>query len=306
MKRLFLVHGRNFKPKKGVLEGLWVEALQHGIREDFGEEAAEQFESIEKTFVYYGQLSNEFLAQHDRRYDEEKDVADRRATLEALKAIPRGDFYDKRTYHKNSSLFRGFREFFMDALARPTDIFGVADNLASMIAPDMARYWNEETEFGSEVRATLTWPLREALKDGDDVMLIGHSLGTLVAYDVFWKFCYTSEHKEVHDCAITHFVSLGSPLGNPTVQVRLKGGKLGGSRKYPKNILRWSNVAAEDDYICHDETVQDDFQRMARTKIVDHRIYNLAVKDGSANQHHGAGYLIHPIVAQLVNEWIDV
>ena len=306
MQRLFLVHGRNFKPKKRLLEGFWVEALRHGVRRDFGEEAAERFESIEKRFVYYGQLSNEFLAQHDRRYDEEKDVADRRATLEALKAIPRGDFYDKRTYHENSSLFRGFREFFLDALARPTDFFGVADNLASMIAPDMAHYWNEETEFGSKVRATLTWPLREALKDGDDVMLIGHSLGTLVAYDVLWKFCYTSEHKEVHDCAITHFVSLGSPLGNPTVQVRLKGGKLRGSRKYPKNILRWSNVAAEDDYICHDETVQDDFQRMAGTKIVDHRIYNLAVKDGSANQHHGAGYLIHPIVAKLVNEWIEV
>ena len=155
----------------------------------------------------------------------------------------------------------------------------------------MAHYWNEETEFGSKVRASLTGPLRGALIKGDDVMVIGHNLGTLVVYDVLWKLCYMGEHEKARGRMLTHFASLGSPLGNPTVQDRLKGGKLKGLRRYPTNIRRWSNVAAEDDYICHDETVRDDFRRMEGTSIVDHGIYNLAVKDGSAHQHHGAGYL---------------
>ena len=100
----------------------------------------------------------------------------------------------------------------------------------------MAHYWNEETEFRSNVGASLTWPLRESLHNGDDVMLVGHSFGTLVAYDVLWEFCYTSEHEEVRDAKATHFVLLGSPLGNPTVQERLKGGRLKG----PRDSLRTS------------------------------------------------------------------
>ena len=305
MKRLFLVHGRNFKPGKSELEALWLEALRHGVQRDFGEEAGERLDTIRKEFVYYGELSNDFLKERGKEYNEEQDLADRRATLDRLKSIASDAFLDKRTYHRNSSMFRGFREFFLDALSTPADFFGVADNAAGMLAPDMAHYWNEETEFGSEVRASLTWPLRKALVDGDDVMLIGHSLGTLVAYDVLWKFSYMSEHKEVRECALTHFVSLGSPLGNPTVQDRLKGGKLKGSRRYPTNILRWSNVAAEDDYICHDETIEDDFRAMGSALVEDHRIYNLSIKGGSAHQHHGAGYLIHPVVASLVVDWLD-
>ena len=305
MQRLFLIHGRNFKPRKDELEAMWMEALRHGVKRDFGDEAVQRFDGIRKKFVYYGELSNAFLEERGKKYNEAEDLAERRATLDRLKLVKGSEFADRSTYHKNSSMFRGFREFFLDALSTPADFFGVADNAAAMLAPDMAHYWQEETKFGSEVREALTWPLRSALAAGDDVMLIGHSLGTLVAYDVLWKFCYMSEHKDVRDRALTHFVSLGSPLGNPTVQERLKGGKLKGPRRYPTNICRWSNVAAEDDYICHDETVEDDFGGMASTRVKDHRIYNLSIRDGAAHQHHGAGYLVHPVVASLVQEWMD-
>lgn len=305
MKHLFLIHGRNFKPNEGALSSFWLEALRHGIKRDFGPDAAKKFDGVYKEFVYYGGLSNEFLRNSSKSYDEARDICERKETLKTLKALPDRNSFDKAAYHKNSSVFRGFREFFLDELSGPMDVFGVADNLASMVAPDMAHYWNEETEFGSNVRAKLTSPLRKALMANKDIMLIGHSLGSLVAYDVLWKFCYMSEHQSVRDHAVTHFVSLGSPLGNRTVQDRLKGGKLKGLRRFPTNITRWSNVAAEDDYICHDETVEDDFQRMHSTEIKDYRIYNLSVKGGSAHQHHGAGYLIHPIVAGLVYDWMN-
>ena len=304
MKRLFLIHGRNFKPGKKKLKAMWMDALRHGVKRDFGKKAAKCFDGISKEFVYYGDLSNAFLEERGKNYDEAEDLTDRRATLNRLKKVKESEFVNKSTYRKNSSMFRGFREFFLDALSTPADFFGVADNAAAMLAPDIAHYWEEETKFGSEVREALTLPLGKALAARDDVMLIGHSLGTLVAYDVLWKFCYMSEHKDVRKCTLTHFVSLGSPLGNPTVQERLKGGKLKGPRRYPTNIRRWSNVAAEDDYICHDETVEDDFGGMASTRVKDYLIYNLSIRDGAAHQHHGAGYLVHPVVASLVQEWM--
>ena len=301
-KKLFLIHGRNFKPGANKLEKLWVEALRHGIERDFGCKAAGKFGDLSKTFVYYGDLSNAFLSARGSKYAIEADVDARKKTLRTLKKLKEADFNEE-TYHRNSSLFRSFREFFMDALARPADLFGVADNLASMLAPEMDHYWNEETAFGSDVRAVLTDPLREAFEAGEDIMLIGHSLGTLIAYDVLWKFSYLSEHKSIRSHKLSHFVTLGSPLGNPTVQARLKGGRLKGRRRYPTNISVWANVAAEDDYICHDETLKDDFRSM-QTEIQDFRIYNLAVKDGKAHQHHGTGYLVHPDVAKLVKDWM--
>ena len=138
-------------------------------------------------------------------------------------------------------------------------------------------------------------------------MLIGHSLGTLIAYDVLWKFSHRGEYRVLrgdNPHTLAHLVTLGSPLSNPTVQEKLNGGLLKGWKRFPNNVGVWSNIAAEDDYVCHDETVADEFGGM-RTKISDVPIYNLAVKVGKAHQHHATGYLVHPIVADLVHAWMQ-
>ena len=154
------------------------------------------------------------------------------------------------------------------------------------------------------VRWELTAPLRDAFRNNDDIMLIGHSLGTIIAYDVLWKFSYLGEYRDIREHRLSHLVTFGSPLGNPIVQKRLKGGRLKGPRRYPTNVEVWSNVAAEDDYVCHDETIEDEYGSMRDTEIIDYPIYNLAVKNEKAHQHHATGYLIHPVVARLVHGWI--
>ena len=104
-------------------------------------------------------------------------------------------------------------------------------------------------------------------------------------------------------------VTLGSPLGNETVKKNLKGASAGGPRKYPKNIGHWINIAAEDDYISHDQTVANNYRKMTKwglvSSITDHRIYNLAVRDGKSNPHHGVGYLVHPTVTRIVSDWLE-
>ena len=302
-KRLFFIHGRSFKPDRADLEELWIEALRHAIERDFGVDAAEAFTKVQPRLVYYGDYSNRFLARKDPGYNKEQDVEKRRATLEGLKVHRKADF-TKATYRKISSQFRWLPEFLADMVAGPVNVFGFGDDMIALKAPDMRRYWNEESEFGSAVRWMLTAPLHEALANDDDVMLIGHSLGTLIAYDVLWKFSYYGEYQDIRERRFSHLITLGSPLGNPTVQQRLKGGRLRGSRRFPTNVDVWSNVAAEDDYVCHDETVEDEYRDM-KTKIKDYPIYNLAVKDGKAHQHHATGYLIHPVVARLVFDWLS-
>ena len=73
-------------------------------------------------------------------------------------------------------------------------------------------------------------------------------------------------------------------------------------------MITGHNVAAEDDYTCHDNTLADDFKKMMEQRQVsavkDYRIYNLAVRYGKSNPHSSVGYLIHPRITKLVMDWV--
>lgn len=312
-KRLILIHGRNFKPAADFLEGTWCEALRHGLQRDFGDGAGTKFDRLVKDFVYYGDISNEFLYAAGKDYDEEHNRKERRETLDDLKTI-RSNGFTSRAYRRRTDGSRGFKELLADTFSGPLNLFGVADNLIELVAPDLKEYWNQESAFGSAVRWSLTAPLSKALHNNDDVMLVSHSLGTMIAYDVLWKFSFYGEHQDIRDRRLSQWITLGSPLGNPTVQANLKGGNLKGDRKHPVNVAKWINFAAEDDFISHDQSIADDFREMraapARTRITDRRMYNLALvnpesDESEPNQHHGAGYLIHPGVAKAVHSWMS-
>ena len=304
MKKLFLIHGRGFKPSEKSLRELWLDALRWGIRRDFGENSAVLFDGLSKVFIYYGGLSNDFLRKRDGSYNEDEDLKERRKILKKLKSHKKENF-NKTTYHSFSSPLRWFGEAAADMFARPASVLGIGDNIVGGLKPDLRHYWREDFRFGSDVRWKLTKPLRDAFRDKDDVMLVGHSLGTMIAYDVLWKFSHTGEYQEIRNQTLAHLVTLGSPLGDPIVMRQLKGGGVkNGARRYPTNVDVWSNIAAEDDLVCHDEALEDDFQDIGDTEITDYPIYNLSAEDGKARQHHSSGYLVHPKVAELVTKWM--
>ena len=307
-KVIFFVHGRSFKPPKAKLKKLWFDAVEAGLDRDFAPSKLAAFKRMKKEFVYYGNISNTFLKKAEKKPANfnTDDSASRRNTLNQLKAYTATQF-NKKTYNKLPG-----KSAAGEALA---DLFGglaaflrVSDPLIEAIAPDMREYWNRDSKFGSDVRATLSGPLAKALRGGHKIMLISHSLGTMISHDTLWKFSYYSEYKDIRGRKLDRLVTLGSPLADETVKRNLKGAKASGSRRYPNNIRRWDNFAAEDDYVAHDETVSNDFKRMKRDKLVesidDHRIYNLAVRNGKSNPHHGGGYLIHPKVTKLIADWV--
>ena len=175
----------------------------------------------------------------------------------------------------------------------------------------MKYYW-EDGEFGRNVRARLAEPLYDVLNEGNQVLLVAHSLGSIIAYDVLWKFSRYWEYEELQNKfknkqkPIT-LITLGSPLGNPTMRRHLKGSDKQGAFKYPTLIRDWYNFAAEDDYISHDQTLNDDYKEMLRLRLVksikDYRIYNLAIRNNKSNPHHGTGYLIHPVFIKVLQQW---
>ncbi len=308
-KQIILVHGRNFKPPKEHLLENWREALLAGVKRDYPGRL-DKVEAVDMKMAYYGTASNKFLRERGKKYDESQDIANRAQVLRQLKKYDK-EAFNKETYNK----LRGKtsrKELLADLFHGPLDFFNVADNIIGRVAPDVKHYWNDDSEFGSKSRWPLTKLLSDALTENKQVLLLSHSLGTMIAYDVLWKFSHYSEYRQLARKKVDLWRTLGSPLGNPTVMDNLKGSGAKRRRRYPTNITRWVNVAAEDDYISHDETVTDDFKKMISgglvDSIVDHRIYNLAVRlddNGKpcSNPHHGAGYLIHPNVAKLVAGW---
>ncbi len=307
---IVLIHGRSFKPEKAELKRNWLSALRFGIaRDDPGGDTLAAFDQAKKTFVYYGDLSNDFLRSRGKRYDVARDVADRSKALAALEEIPQRGFSEKRYNEIRGA--NGLMEGLADLASGPLSFLGLGDNLVGSVAPDMAHYWNTGRPWGSSVRWRLTFELEKKLKKPENhVALISHSLGTMIAYDTLWKFSHYAEYAHLRErgTPLSLLMTLGSPLGDSSVRKNLKGASVSGIRRYPTNIRKWVNVAAEDDYISHDSGLANDYHEMVDFGLVrslqDEAIYNLAVRDGKANPHHGTGYLIHPVVSRHLRSWL--
>ena len=108
---------------------------------------------------------------------------------------------------------------------------------------------------------------------------------------------------------VSTWITFGSPLADEFVKRHLLGGDRTGTQRYPTNIVTWHNIAAEDDFTCHDETVANDFAAMQDQRLIsrirDHRIYNLAVRYGKSNPHNAMGYLMHPRMTGLIGDWLS-
>ncbi|MCG7491734.1 hypothetical protein MHN79_19840 [Vibrio sp. Of14-4] len=303
-KRIIFVHGRAQKPSKDDLQQLWYEAINHGLLRDVGLQAMERFQEINKDFIYYGDLSNDFLQQPT------EDIGLRYQSLERLKSYTKQQF-NKASYHALTQA--GFlKEALADIFSAPLGKLGVATPLIKLVAPDMAHYWNGDSYFASDVRSRLTPALKQALDRGDDIMLVGHSLGSMICFDNLWKLSHYGEYRRLYgaDKKVNLFVTLGSPLADENVKQQLKGSRNRGFKKYPTNIKRWCNFAAEDDFISHDTRVSNDYDEMSKlgllkAPIEDFHIYNLTVMEGRSNPHASIGYLIHPDFISVVNHWIN-
>ncbi len=312
-KHLILIHGRNFKPCEGDLREVWLGALGHALERDFGPDSQElaAYRGLQPTFVYYGDISNEFLGRTTKEaYDIEADTADRAACLEKLKTYSYEDFLGERgkSLYNDLPAKNAFFEGLADTFSGLISLTSFGDELIGLVAPDMREYFNQDSSFGSEVRWRLTEKLAPSMEAGDDIMLLGHSLGTMICYDTLWKFSHYGEYQYLRGRKVNRWLTMGSPLADENIKDTLKGAASHGLRRYPHNIEHWYNIAAEDDFVAHDETVANDFHRMLNDDpahtITDRRIYNLAVRHGESNPHHGAGYLIHPTTVGIVADWL--
>jgi subtilisin family serine protease len=152
--------------------------------------------------------------------------------------------------------------------------------------------------FVPERRQLMRDSVLERLKaGGGPFVVIGHSQGSMIAYDVLCKVA--KEHPEIE---VPLFVTIGSPLGLKEVQDQIK--KLTNQRKLavPGCVSRWLNVADPLDPVALDKKLRKEYAPTNGVGIEDDREWN---PDSPRHPHSGTGYLQTKPVHRAVHETVE-
>ena len=177
---------------------------------------------------------------------------------------------------------------------------------ARLTAEEFDRYFKNEDHIASQIREQLKQELRPLLENGNKILLIGHSLGSVISYDSLWALSQL-EHLPGK---IDLFLTIGSPLGMNYVQKRLLGNKYKDHyKKYPSNIRNWVNISAVGDITPMDRNLMEDYKGMIKPEntqsITDYseEIYNHYRNEKGLNFHRSYGYLVNPAVGNVISDW---
>jgi hypothetical protein len=125
------------------------------------------------------------------------------------------------------------------ALSRSRFLAGVSDRLLIGNLKQVRRYFTD-----GKLRSEIRRAVASSIED-DACMVVGHSLGSVVAYEVL---CAAPE------LAIKSFVTLGSPLGLPNLvfdrlqpEPRPRG--VGVRGHWPESVRTWTNIADAGDVV---------------------------------------------------------
>ncbi|MCP4155365.1 MAG: alpha/beta hydrolase [bacterium] len=204
-----------------------------------------------------------------------------------------------------------------------------ADWALGKLLKDLAFYYDEDQVIGN--RAKPPEPelalkvLRDELKNvilahkGKEIMLIAHSMGSIIAYDVLREL----GRPPYEGIKIPYFVTIGSPLGLPHVKWKIIE-----ERKYapvvrtPTVVTKsWVNYADKKDAVAIDIHLNDDYgENKHKVRVIDDLVANdyfTMVKGKKKdsedeepalvekpNHHKSYGYLRTPELSEHILEFL--
>lgn len=170
---------------------------------------------------------------------------------------------------------------------------------------EATRYLRDRDGIGAAIRALVRAQLEAAWAAHDRVLLLGHSLGSVIAYDALWDLSSEGRSERV-DLLIT----MGSPLATRFVRRRLRGAGVEGASAYPRNIRRWANLSARGDTTALRPRLKPFFHEMLdlglTESIEDYAdLENYFRGSIGLNAHESYGYLAQRTLAELVGDWLE-
>ncbi|MEO0576165.1 MAG: hypothetical protein AAF004_11940 [Pseudomonadota bacterium] len=168
---------------------------------------------------------------------------------------------------------------------------------------DVHRYVTNDKGIADQVRADLEQRLIAAHDASRPVLLIGHSMGSVIAWDTLWRLSRELQHP----LRVDLFMTLGSPLGNHVIQRGLQGSSSDAATRYPANIRRWVNLVAIGELTALDRRMQRDYAGMLEEGLVDaiedYDVINHYRENGRLLVHSEYGYLVNHTTAGIIADW---
>ena len=290
---ILYVPGLKPKPEPAVHRRELLRCLAAGVqRLDPG--IAEQLQSNDRLF--------DLVSWTYDFYGEHRDIDLDLAAIDAVIEQPAASERDRA--EAGSSKLRLLRSIYRAGDYLPFLIPHFADENIEIQLRDLRRYARNEYDIADSVRRLAKLPLRAAAKSGRPILLIGHSMGSVIAYDVLWQLCQQS----AENVSVDLFLTMGSPLGQRYIQSRLLQFSEEGERHYPSNISRWENIAAVGELTALDTALANDFGDMLAEGTLrtlrDHQAYNYFRIEGELNVHAEYGYLVNEVSAGIVCDWL--
>jgi hypothetical protein len=141
----------------------------------------------------------------------------------------------------------------------------LASEKMEMHLSDLARYCENQQGVADRARELLKLRLRAAAEAERPILLIAHSMGSVIAYDSLWQL----SHEDGAQLEIDTWLTLGSPLGQRYLRKRLLGHAESGHKRYPANVRHWVNLAAVGDLTAIDPSLANVFGEMLERHLLE-------------------------------------
>jgi lecithin:cholesterol acyltransferase len=277
-KLIIGIHGLNNKPAPDILRAWWLAAIDEGISRNCEGQGAD----LDLELAYWADLMYSAPAAPAEQ-------AEPYIAAAGSGPLPRAGMSLRRA--AKTRIQEGVGKVLEKVLGAPVAADAVRDAVEARV-PDLHRYKHHRA-IQDAIRERLREPLHAAHARGRQIMLIAHSMGSIVAYDVL-----RAADRSLPDLRIEHFVTLGSPLGLTEIKEIVAR-----PLRVPECVARWSNFADPRDYAARwDTRLSNDYRaNSAGVSISDHLVINGYVSpSGKPNPHKIYGYLRTPEVSEMI------
>jgi hypothetical protein len=187
----------------------------------------------------------------------------------------------------------------------PILIDWVADRDIKETVKEARRYFEDHHGVATRIRQFIVDRLLELHVPGSRLLVIAHSLGSVIAFDTLWELS-NSNNSEIN---VDLFLTLGSPLGLNFVRHRMLNAGESGARQYPTNIHRWVNLAAIGEMTALDRRFADDYRQMAELGLVESIIDETDLQTyfrgpEGLNVHKCYGYMANQRTGAILASWL--
>ena len=286
-KRLVFVHGRAQENKDPVaLKAEWIAAWERGLQQcglsmPIGDGQIELPYYGDKLYKeVYGLPADEVIWRGEKLEENERLFI--RSILDDVVAQA-GITSDEVDSHAGSGVIeRGIQNWdFTLSVARAIDNrFGPLASVAIItMAEDVHSYLQKST-----VQTLVDSIVKPAFASGEQTIVVGHSLGSVVAYKILEKFACPQ------GCTVPLFLTLGSPLAINHIR------KLLAPIKRPGCVGKWINARDKSDAVAL-------YPLQAPHFSVEPAVENYSeVRNSTENRHGIVGYLDDPEIARILHD----